>query len=137
MDDTLGLELGRADEGLGGRDRVGPGEDQGGVGAVLSAFMNNVGAVAMLMPAVVGISRQTKVPVSRLLIPLAFASLLGGKMTLIGTPANILASGILTEVGLNSFGFFEFAPMGAVVLATGIIYMVFIGKRLLPVPYGR
>ena len=67
---------------------------------LISAFMNNVGAVAMLMPAVVGIARQTKVPVSRLLIPLAFASLLGGKMTLIGTPANILAAGILAEQGL-------------------------------------
>ena len=103
---------------------------------LISAFMNNVGAVAMLLPAVVGISRQSKVPVSKLLIPLAFASLLGGKMTLIGTPANILAAGILTEVGLPSFGFFEFTPMGVVVLATGIIYMVTIGRRLLPVRQG-
>jgi di/tricarboxylate transporter len=103
---------------------------------VISAFMNNVGAVAMLMPAVIGISRQTKVPVSKLLIPLAFASLLGGAMTLIGTPANILAAGILTEAGLESFGFFEFTPMGAVVLATGIIYMVTIGRRFLPVREG-
>jgi di/tricarboxylate transporter len=99
---------------------------------LISAFMNNVGAVAMLLPAVVGISRQTKVPVSKLLIPLSFASLLGGKMTLIGTPANILATGILAEQGLETFGFFEFTPMGAVVLATGIIYMVTIGRRLLP-----
>ncbi len=67
---------------------------------VISAFMNNVGAVAMLLPAVIGISRQTKVPVSKLLIPLAFASLLGGTMTLIGTPANILAAGIVAEAGL-------------------------------------
>jgi len=103
---------------------------------LISAFMNNVGAVAMLLPAVVGISRQTKVPVSKVLIPLAFASLLGGKMTLIGTPANILAAGILTEIGLPTFGFFEFTPMGIVVLATGIIYMVFIGRHLLPVREG-
>jgi di/tricarboxylate transporter len=103
---------------------------------LISAFMNNVGAVAMLLPAVVGISRQTKTPISKLLIPLAFASLLGGKMTLIGTPANILAAGILTEVGLESFGFFEFTPMGMVVLATGILYMVTIGRRLLPVREG-
>jgi len=103
---------------------------------VLSAFMNNVGATAMLLPAVVGISRVTKVAVSKMLIPLAFASLLGGAMTLIGTPANILATGILAERGLPTFGFFEFAPMGIVVLVTGILYMVLIGRRLLPVREG-
>jgi di/tricarboxylate transporter len=99
---------------------------------VLSAFMNNVGATAMLLPAVVGISRVTKVAVSKMLIPLAFASLLGGAMTLIGTPANILATGILAARGLPTFGFFEFTPMGIVVLATGVLYMVLIGRRLLP-----
>jgi di/tricarboxylate transporter len=103
---------------------------------VMSAFMNNVGATAMLLPAVVGISRQTKVAVSKMLIPLAFASLLGGAMTLIGTPANILATGILAARGLPTFGFFEFTPIGIVVLTTGIIYMVFIGRRLLPVREG-
>lgn len=103
---------------------------------VISAFMNNVGAVAMLLPAVVGISRQTKVPVSKLLIPLAFASLLGGKMTLIGTPANILATGILAERGLATFSFFEFTPIGLIVLATGTLYMVLIGRHLLPVREG-
>ena len=103
---------------------------------VLSAFMNNVGATAMLLPAVVGISRVTKVAVSKMLIPLAFASLLGGAMTLIGTPANILATGILAERGLPTFGFFEFTPMGIVVLTTGVLYMVLIGRRLLPVREG-
>ena len=100
---------------------------------IMSAFMNNVGAVAVLMPAVIGISNKTKIPVSKLLIPLAFSSLLGGKMTLIGTPANILAQGILVERGLPSFGFFEITPMGAIALLTGIIYMVLIGRHLLPV----
>ena len=99
---------------------------------VISAFMNNVGATAMLMPAVVGISRRTKIAVSKLLIPLSFSSLLGGKMTLIGTPANILAMGILADRGLATLGFFEFTPMGLVVLITGIVYMVLIGRRLLP-----
>ncbi len=99
----------------------------------MSAFMNNVGAVAVLMPAVIGIARQTKIPASRLLIPLAFSSLLGGKMTLIGTPANILAQGILVARGLPAFSFFEITPMGAIVLATGIIYMVVIGRHFLPV----
>ena len=103
---------------------------------VLSAFMNNVGATAMLLPAVVGISRVTKVAVSKMLIPLAFASLLGGAMTLIGTPANILATGILAARGLPTFGFFEFTPMGIVVLITGVLYMALIGRRLLPVREG-
>ncbi len=99
----------------------------------MSAFMNNVGAVAVLMPAVIGISKKTNIPVSKLLIPLAFSSLLGGSMTLIGTPANILAQGILTARGLAGFSFFEITPMGAIALATGIIYMVILGRRLLPV----
>ena len=103
----------------------------------MSAFMNNVGATAMLLPAVVAISRQTKVPVSKLLIPLSFSSLLGGKMTLIGTPANILATNILIDRGLPSFGFFDFTPIGVVVLTTGILYMVFIGRHLIPVRQPR
>jgi di/tricarboxylate transporter len=99
----------------------------------MSAFMNNVGAVAVLMPAVIGISKKTKIPISKLLIPLAFSSLLGGKMTLIGTPANILAQCVLLARGLPAFSFFEITPMGAIVLATGIIYMVLIGRHLLPI----
>jgi di/tricarboxylate transporter len=100
---------------------------------IISAFVNNVGATAMLLPAVVSISRQTKVPVSKLLIPLSFSSLLGGKLTLIGTPANILATSIVAENGLPTFGFLDFFPIGLVVFVTGILYMVFIGRRLLPV----
>jgi len=103
---------------------------------VISAFMNNVGATAMLMPAVIGISRRTKIAVSKLLMPLSFSSLLGGKMTLIGTPANILAMGILADRGLSTLGFFEFTPMGIVVLTTGILYMILIGRHLLPVRQG-
>jgi di/tricarboxylate transporter len=103
---------------------------------VISAFMNNVGATAMLMPALVGISRRTKIAVSKLLMPLSFSSLLGGKMTLIGTPANILAMGILADRGLAALGFFDFMPMGIVVLTTGVVYMMLIGRHLLPVREG-
>ena len=99
----------------------------------MSAFMNNVGATAMLLPAVVSVAKQTKIPVSKLLIPLSFSSLLGGRMTLIGTPANILATSIVAEKGLPTFGFFDFTPLGIVVLITGVLYMVFIGRHLLPV----
>jgi di/tricarboxylate transporter len=100
---------------------------------IMSAFMNNIGATAVLLPAVVGISRKAKVPLSRLLIPLSFASLMGGNMTLIGTPPNILATNILYARDLPSFSFFDFAPMGIIVFGTGIVYMVLVGRHLLPV----
>lgn len=98
----------------------------------ISAFMNNIGATAMLLPAVVSISRQAKIPLSRLLIPLSFASLLGGNLTLIGTPPNILASDLLNQRGVPSFGFFDFTPMGLIVFGAGIAYMVLAGRHLLP-----
>ena len=100
---------------------------------LMSAFMNNIGATAILLPAVMGISRQSRIPASRLLIPLAFSSLLGGNMTLIGTPPNVLAASILAERGAQPFGFFDFTPTGLVVFGVGILYMVFIGRHLLPV----
>jgi di/tricarboxylate transporter len=98
----------------------------------MSAFMNNIGATAVLLPAVAGISRQANIPLSRLLIPLSFSSLLGGNMTLIGTPPNILATAILAERGQPSFAFFDFAPIGIVVFGTGILFMVLFGRFLLP-----
>ena len=100
---------------------------------LMSAFMNNVGATAMLMPAVVSVAKQTNTPVSKLLIPLSFSSLLGGKMTLIGTPANILATSIVKKYGLPTFSFFDFTPIGVVVLGTGVLYMVLVGRRFLPI----
>ena len=104
-----------------------------GVG-VMSSFMNNIGAVAILLPAVVSVARRIDVAPSKLLIPMAFTSLLGGKMTLIGTPPNILATSIMeTYGGLEPFGFFDFTPMGALVLTIGITYFLTIGNRLLPV----
>ncbi|NQS92415.1 MAG: SLC13 family permease [Chloroflexi bacterium] len=100
---------------------------------VMSAFMNNIGAVAILLPAVVSAGRKINVAPSKLLIPMAFTSLLGGKMTLIGTPPNILATSIMeTYGGLEPFGFFDFTPMGAIVLTIGILYFLLIGHRLLP-----
>jgi di/tricarboxylate transporter len=103
-----------------------------GVG-LMSAFMNNIGAVAILLPAVVSVARKTNTPPSKLLIPLAWASLMGGNMTMIGTPPNILASGILESYGgLEPFQFFDFMPMGIAILITGVIYMLFVGRRLLP-----
>jgi di/tricarboxylate transporter len=100
---------------------------------IMSAFMNNIGAVAILLPAVMSVARETDIPPSKLLIPLAWASLLGGNMTMIGTPPNILASSILESYGdIEPFRFFDFTPMGVVVLTAGILYMVLVGRRLLP-----
>jgi di/tricarboxylate transporter len=98
----------------------------------MSAFMNNIGAVAILLPAVMGIGRQAKIPVSRLLIPLAFSSLMGGNMTLIGTPPNVLASSMLADRGLANFSFFDYTPTGMIVFFVGVAYMVLIGRHLLP-----
>ncbi|MDM8528450.1 SLC13 family permease [Anaerolineales bacterium HSG24] len=101
------------------------------VGA-MSAFMNNIGATAVLLPAVLTIAKKTKISASKLLIPLSFASLMGGDMTLIGTPPNILASAALHEHTGQGFGFFDFAPMGILILGSGVLYMVFIGRHILP-----
>ncbi len=99
----------------------------------LSAFMNNIGAVAILLPAVLSISKKSNLAPSKLLIPLAWASLMGGNMTLIGTPPNILASSILASYpNLTPFSFFDFTPMGLIILGVGVLYMVLIGHRLLP-----
>jgi di/tricarboxylate transporter len=100
---------------------------------VMSAFMNNIGAVAILLPAVMSVARETDIPPSKLLIPLAWASLMGGNMTMIGTPPNILASSILESyANIEPFRFFDFTPMGVVVLGAGILYMVLVGRHLLP-----
>ena len=104
----------------------------------MSAFMNNVGAVAILLPAVMRVASQAEVSPSRLLIPLAWASLLGGNMTLIGSPPNILANSILEDyAGVAPLGFFDFLPMGAIVLGTAILYMLLVGRRILPAQKGR
>lgn len=106
----------------------------------LSAFINNVGATAVFMPAVLIIARRTKIRPSKLLMPLAFASAMGGNLTLIGTPPNLLASAILQNYhgcenfsfGCQGFGFFDFMPMGLLILGSGTLYMTFIGRWLLP-----
>ncbi len=99
---------------------------------VMSAFMNNIGATAVLLPAVISIGRRARIPVSKLLIPLAFGSLLGGVTTLIGTPPNLLVSAALAEAGLEPFTLFDYTPMGLIIMVSSIVYMVVVGRRLLP-----
>ncbi len=99
---------------------------------VLSGFMNSIGVAALLMPVVVDIARRTGRPPSRLLMPLAFAALLGGLNTLIGTPANLLVSEVLRDFELTPFGMFDYTPIGLVAMLAGTLYMVFVGRHLLP-----
>jgi di/tricarboxylate transporter len=99
---------------------------------VMSAIMNNVAVAALMLPVVMDIARHTGRPPSRLLMPLAYGSLLGGLTTQIGTPPNILVSDALRDAGLKSFTFFDFTPVGLVVMFSGIVFMTFIGRHLLP-----
>ncbi len=99
---------------------------------VMSAFMNNIGATAVLLPAVVAIGRKARIPASKLLIPLAFGSLLGGVTTLIGTPPNLLVSNALAAAGYEPFSLFDYTPMGLIIMVSSIVYMVAIGRHLLP-----
>ena len=99
---------------------------------VLSAIMNNVAVAALMLPVVMDIARHTNRPPSRLLMPLAYGSLLGGLTTQIGTPPNILVSDALRDAGLKPFTFFDFTPVGLIVMITGIAFMALIGRHLLP-----
>jgi len=99
---------------------------------VMSAFMNNIGATAILISAIFAVARKSGYPAAKLLIPLSFGSLLGGITTLIGTPPNLLVTGILEQQGYAGFRMFDFAPTGLVVMGVAILYMVFIGRHLLP-----
>jgi len=99
--------------------------------ATLSLVMNNIAAAAVLLPAVIGITRQTGLRPSRLLIPVSFGALLGGMATLF-TTANILVSAALVDQGLKPYGVLDFLPVGGPMALVGILFMVFVGRRLLP-----
>jgi len=98
----------------------------------MSAFMNNIGATAILFPAIMGIARQANCSPSKLLIPLSFGSLLGGLITLIGTPPNLLVSMALESKGYEGFKIFDFAPTGVPILILGLVFMGVLGRWLLP-----
>jgi len=100
--------------------------------AILSAFMNSSGATAILIPVVVSLAWRAKVSPSKLLLPLAIGSLVGGLLTLIGTPPNLIVNSELTLHGLRPFGFFTFTPVGIVLVGVSIGFMVVIGRHWLP-----
>jgi di/tricarboxylate transporter len=99
---------------------------------VMSAIMNNVAVAALMLPVVMDIARHTERPPSRLLMPLAYGSLLGGLTTQIGTPPNILVTDALRDEGMKSFTFFDFTPVGLIIMFAGVAFMVLIGRHLLP-----
>lgn len=100
--------------------------------AVLSSFMNNVGALALVMPIAIKIGKEFKISASYLLMPVAFASLLGGLVTEIGTPPNLIISMYRAEVTGQPFRFFDFAPVGIGLTVIGVLFIAFIGWRFIP-----
>ena len=100
--------------------------------AALSAFLINTATVAIFIPVVTVLAMKRKISTSRVLIPLSFASQFGGVCTLIGTSTNILVNTIAVERGMRPFGLFEFAPLGITMSVVGIVYLVVVGRRLLP-----
>ena len=108
----------------------------GTIGGVLSGFMNNVAALALLMPVDIQTARKAKRPVGLSLMPLSFATILGGMITLIGTPPNIIIATIREDSLGEPFAMFDFAPVGLVAAIAGLLFVALIGWRLIPQPKG-
>ena len=101
--------------------------------AFLSAFMNNVGALALLMPVAIQLAQKHGLAPGQMLMPLAFGSILGGMTTLIGTPPNLIVSGFRADAGLGSFQMFDFTPVGVAVVVAGLAVVLGLGRFLIPV----
>jgi len=126
--DSLGHVLARTTGGRPKRVVAGMMATVGGI----SAFMNNTTVTAMFLGPVVALARRLGIPPSRLLMPLAFSSILGGTCTLIGTSTNVAVSGALVKLNQPAVGMFDITPVGVVLFATGLLYMLVIGTRWLP-----
>lgn len=100
--------------------------------AGLSAFMSSTGAVAIFIPIVLSLAAKADIAPSQLLMPISIAALIGGMLTLIGTPPNLIVSTQLEREGLEPFSFFSFAPIGLIILVVGIVYVVIAKRYLLP-----
>ena len=100
---------------------------------ILSAFMNNVGALALMLPITMVAAKEYNIPPAQLFMPLAFGSILGGLTTLIGTPPNIIISAYRAKVTGKEYGMFEFSPVGVPVAIIGVIFIIYIGWRFIPI----
>jgi di/tricarboxylate transporter len=99
---------------------------------VISGFMQNIGSAALFLPAMMRISRQTTIPSSRLLMPMGFAAILGGTLTMVGSGPLILLNDLLIQGGFEPFGLFAVTPIGFALLAAGIVYFLIFGRRFFP-----
>jgi di/tricarboxylate transporter len=102
------------------------------IAAISASVLKNTTTTAMFLPIVMGLADKAKIPPSRLLMPLAFGAILGGSCTLIGTSTNLAVSGAIQRYGLEPFSMFELTPVGIITVAVGMIYMLFVGRKLLP-----
>lgn len=103
-----------------------------GLGAALSGFMNNIGAMALLMPIAIQVSHRLDLTQGQVLMPLAFSTILGGMTTLIGTPPNLIVSSFRSDAGFGNFSMFDFTPVGLAVASVGVIFIFGVGWRLVP-----
>ena len=103
-----------------------------GLVAFFSAFMNDVGALALIMPIAIQLCQRYDIPPAKVLMPMAFASLLGGTITVIGTPPNLIVANYRESIGLEQFNMFDFAPTGLIISTVGLLYLATIGWRLIP-----
>lgn len=100
--------------------------------AAMSAFVNNTAALAVFLPVVLGVAAANRFSASKVLIPMSYAAQMGGVCTLIGTSTNLLVNSLARDLGLPGFGLFEFAPLGLITMAAGLVYMTLVGPWLLP-----
>jgi len=103
-----------------------------GFAVIASAFVNNTPVVLIMIPVFVQLARKLGLPASKLLIPLSYASILGGTLTLLGTSTNLLVAGLVQTHGLSPFSIFEITPLAVFLVAWGLLYLRFVAPRLLP-----
>ena len=103
-----------------------------GLGALLSAFINNVGAMALLMPLALQLADRHGIAPGKILMPLSFGTILGGMTTLIGTPPNLIVSGFRSNLDAGGFGMFDFAPVGVAITGAGLLFLILLGRLIVP-----